>query len=80
MSPIKRLNVSTKKTPRVLSTLSKLQKEKIINYHQQYPEISNVDLIAHFEDDFKVKILPCTMSRILKKYAPKILSLENFKS
>ena len=35
------------------------------------------ELISHFENEFQVKIQPCTTSRILNKYAPSILKLDN---
>ncbi len=36
MLNVKRLNDKSKKTPRVLNTLSQLQKDKIIRYHQYF--------------------------------------------
>jgi len=38
MINVKRLNDSSKKT-RILNTLSQLQKDRIIRYHQQYPNL-----------------------------------------
>ena len=34
----------------------------------QNPDMKNLDLIAHFENELKVKISPATISRILNKF------------
>jgi len=64
MSILKRLDSKKKRrVPRILVELSrekKIRNCKISN--------KNLDLIAHFENEFKVKISPATMSRILNKF------------
>jgi hypothetical protein len=70
MSILKRLDNTKKKdkVPRILVELSREKKAEIVRYHIKYPAKKNVDLIAHFEKEFKVKISSATMSRILNKF------------
>jgi len=48
--------------------IKKKKDTEIVRYHIQNRDIKNLDLIAHFENEFKVKILPATISRILNKF------------
>ena len=52
----------------ILVELSREKKSEIVRYHIQNPDMKNLDLIAHFENEFKVKISPATISRILNKF------------
>ncbi len=46
----------------------KKKKDDIVRYHIQNPDMKNLDLMAHFENEFKIKISPETISRILNKF------------
>ena len=49
-------------------TRNKKKKDDIVRYHIQNPDMKNLDLIALFENEFKIKISPATISRILNKF------------
>ncbi len=47
----------------ILVELSREKKSEIVRYHIQNPGMTNLDFeIAHFENVFKVKISPATIS------------------
>jgi hypothetical protein len=52
----------------ILVVLSREKKSEIVRYHIQNPDMKNLDLMAHFENEFKIKISPETISRILNKF------------
>jgi len=49
-------------------TRNKKKKDDIVRYHIQNPDMKNLDLIALFENEFKIKISPATISLILNKF------------
>jgi hypothetical protein len=52
----------------ILVELSREKKSEIVRYHIQNLDMKNLDLISHFENEFKIKISPATISRILNKF------------
>jgi len=57
-----------KKKKMILVELSREKKSEILRYHIQNQDMKNLDLNAHFENEFKVKILPATISRTQNKF------------
>ncbi len=52
----------------ILVELSREKKSEIVRYHIQNLDMKNLDLISHFENEFKINISPATISRILNKF------------